>query len=285
MSIQIGEFELTVVSGGELRIDGGNMFGVVPKVLWQRKYEPDDRNRIAMNTNCLLVKTPDGTVLIDTGYGSKCTERQRKILALQEGAPLLENLRALGMDPIDVNQVLLTHLHFDHAGGATMKNDAGVPWPTFPNARYSVQQEEWDDAIADRPELAGAYFKDDFLPIADQDKLNLLQGDSEVIPGIRVMKTGGHTRGHQIVYIESKGETAVYLADLCPLVGHLPDMWSMAYDQFPLETRRTKPKVLSEAADKDWLVIFGHDADINTGRLIRNKKGELVVVRDALPIG
>ena len=277
MSLKFGDLELQIVSGGRLRIDGGNMFGVVPKLLWLRRCEPDDQNRIAMDCNCLLISSPKGKTLIDTGYGSKGSDRQKRNHSLEEGNPIIDNLAAIGVAPEEITCVIFSHLHFDHAGGATVRDENGDLRPAFTNARHIVQKDEWNDANANLPELAGAYFPDDFKPIEHAGLLELVDGDTEMLSGISLKVTGGHTRGHQIVLIESGGQCAAFLADLCPLAVHLPTMWSMAYDQDPLKVRRTKPAILGQAADNDSLLIFEHDPEIRAARIQRDEKNGFTV--------
>jgi len=277
-TIPIGDIQLTIVSGGRLRVDGGNMFGVVPRVLWQRKAPPDEQNCILIDTNCVVVRTCDSLGLIDTGYGSKVPPERRKRHAMEEGAPIVRNLLAIGISPEDLDWVLLTHLHFDHAGGATMHDETASPRPVFPQARHIVQRSEWEDALSGMPELAGAYFPDDFAPLERAGLLDLVQGDAVIVPGITVRLTGGHTRGHQIVYIESAHKSAVYLADICPTAAHLPTFWSMAYDQFPLVVRREKPIVLGDIADHGRIALFAHDPHLTAARLARDDDGEWTAV-------
>jgi len=281
MTTTPGGFHLQIVSGGRLRLDGGNMFGVVPKALWERKREPDEHNRIAMDCNCLLVTTPNGKTLIDSGYGSKGGERPKRNHALDDGNPILDNLAAIGVKPGEIDRVILSHLHFDHAGGLTLMDDEGELRPAFPNARHVVQRVEWEDATGDIPELAGAYFKDDFLAVEQAGLLDLVDGDAEIEIGVRVQLTGGHTRGHQVILLESEGSQAAFLADLCPLAPHLRTMWSMSYDQDPLRVRRIKPQILGRAADEDWLIFFEHDVEVRSGRIRRDEKAEFVIVNDA----
>ena len=178
--ITIGDFELTVVSGGTLRGDGGNMFGVVPRVLWERICLPDDDNRILMDTNCLLVRTPNSLGLIDTGYGDKAPQNVRRRACMEDGALLVRNLKAAGVTPDEVDWVILTHLHFDHAGGATTVDSDGQLQPVFPNARHYVQQIEWEDATSGRAELKGAYSPADFRPFEEAGLLTLIDDAHEI---------------------------------------------------------------------------------------------------------
>lgn len=275
-SITLGDFQLTSVSGGTLWIDGGNMFGVVPKLMWEKECPPDDRNRILLDTNCLLVRTPDSLGLIDTGYGAKATPRFRERHQLTADFPLLQSLAAVGVTPDQIDWVILTHLHFDHAGGCTRRDADGRLHPTFLNAKHFVQQIEWDDATSNRPELAGAYFPDDFLPLAEAGLLQLVDEVTDIVPGISTRRTNGHTRGHQIVTLTSREQTAWYLGDLCPLVPHLRTFWSMAYDQFPLTVRATKPAVLGQIADGQHLAVFAHDARCRFAHIRRDERSEWI---------
>lgn len=277
MSLSIGDLTVACVSGGHLRLDGGSMFGVVPKALWQRRSAPDDQNRILLATNCLLVRSPTQTVLVDTGYGGKASDRDRQHFALECENVLVNNLAAIGVEPEHIDLVILTHLHFDHAGGCTANDSSGQPVPVFPRARYVIQQHEWDDATADLPELTGNYFKRDFLPLQEAGQLELIDGEAELIPGLTCRLTGGHTRGHQIIHLSSGGHQAIYPADLCPSTAHLRTFWTMAYDQYPLALRRIKPRVLGDAADQQWLVIFDHDPQVQAAYLTRDPKQEFAV--------
>ncbi|MDA1017611.1 MAG: MBL fold metallo-hydrolase [Planctomycetota bacterium] len=272
--MQLGAFELATISGGRMWLDGGTMFGVVPKTLWSRMVECDEKNLIPQATNCLLVQTPDRLVLIDTGYGSKLTEKQQRILKTDVGDPLSASLDAVGVSVDRIDLVILTHLHFDHAGGSTRRDDAGELVPAFPNAEYVVQRGEWDVAAANLPELHGAYSADDFLPLRDSGRLRLVEPDEEIVPGFRARVTPGHTEWHQSIVIESDGQTAVYLGDLCPSTHHLPMAWCMSYDIHMLETRRQKRRLLGEIADNGWLAFFDHDPACPVARIERDETRE-----------
>jgi glyoxylase-like metal-dependent hydrolase (beta-lactamase superfamily II) len=259
------------------------MFGPVPRVVWEKKVTPDDRHRLLMETNCLLVETGSERILIDTGYGSKADARQRDFQGLEEGNPIVRNLDQLGYRPRDITMVLLTHLHFDHAGGCTQPQEGGGLVPVFPRARHLVQRAEWDDAIADRAELAGSYFRQDFEPVADAGLMEWIDGPTDVAPGIRVRPVPGHTRGMQIVEIGASAEggtpAGVMLADLVPSSLHLKTFWHVAYDQFPLEVRRQKPLLLGEAVDAGACVFFCHDSAVPGAYLKRDAKQEFEIDR------
>lgn len=273
--ISIGRFALSVVSGGRLWIDGGNMFGVIPRVLWERKSKPDDQHRIRLDTNCFLVRTTDSLGLIDTGYGGESTPKFRQRHALEDGAPLLRNLATSGVNPHEIDWVVLTHLHFDHAGGATFRDETGRLRPTFPRARHIIQQTEWDDALAELPQLAGSYERSRLEILQKAGLVELIAGDQQIVSGITAELTGGHTRGHQIVRIQSGDESAVCPGDMCPTSAHLPTFWTMAYDQFPLAVRQQKPRILNDIIDHDRIALFSHDPDIVAARLILNSAHEL----------
>lgn len=273
-SLTIGDFVLTFVSGGRLWIDGGNMFGVIPRVLWQRKVPPDDQHRIPLNTNCVLVRARSSLGLIDSGYGSKAPEKFRQRYSLEDGAPLVRNLAAAGIHPEQIDWVILTHLHFDHAGGLTFREATGRLLPTFPRARHYIQLAEWHDAKGNLPELAGSYHPDDFAPLEKAGLVELVDGDAEIMPGVSLRLTGGHTRGHQVVRLESANESAVCPGDICPTTAHLPTFWTMAYDQFPLAVRRVKPLILSDVAERQRIALFSHDPLVAAGRLFPDAVNE-----------
>jgi len=275
--MQLGELTLKTVSGGNFRMDGGTTFGVVPKAVWNRVCPADEKNNVPQATNCLLVQSKDRTVLIDTGYGSKLSPKLRRRISAEDGDPLLESLQSQGVTAADIDTVILTHLHFDHAGGCTRLDEDGQVVPTFPNAEYVIQQREWVIAAGDLPELAGAYPTENFLPLQDTRQLRLIDGDIEIVPGIHSQITGGHTEAHQILHIESAGQAAIYLADLCPTSHHLPTNWCMAYDTEVLQTRRMKRQVLAAIADHGWLALWDHDTASVGARLERTKGGEFVV--------
>lgn len=271
--ISIGGIQVTVVSGGRLRLDGGNMFGVVPRMMWQRVSPPDEQHRILLETNCMLVRTPDSLGLIDTGYGSKAAPKIRQRFALEEGTPLTRNLVALGVSPDDIDWVILTHLHFDHAGGCTYRDEGHRLQLTFPRARHFVQRNEWDDAVGDLPELVGSYFQDDFKPLADAGLLELVDGSAEIVPGVTTQLTGGHTRGHQLVMLRSGDESAVLPGDICPTTAHLETFWTMAYDQSLLDVRRVKPGILNDIVANNRIALFSHDPYTPAARLARDADG------------
>lgn len=274
--MRIGEFEVQIVSGGAFKLDGGAMFGIIPRPLWSPLYPPDERGRIQLDANCLLVRTPDEVLLVDTGNGPKMGDKDREIFDLEPGERLLENLATLRVWPEEVTTVLLTHLHMDHVGGATrLAGDMVVA--AFPNARLVVQRREWEDALHNRSHMRASYRLENLEPLQDTGRLQLLDGDVEVAPGISVQVTGGHTPGHQCVFIRSQGETAFYPADICPTVAHLRPPYNMAYDLDPYATMLVKAELLGRAADEGWLVVFDHEPVRKAVRLGRT--GETFEVR------
>lgn len=280
--MQLGEWKLSTVNGGRFWLDGGVMFGIVPKVIWQRVSEPDEQNRIPFAIHCVLAQNDQCNVLIETGHGDKLAPLDRSAHSLEPGNPLLDSLAALGVQPGDIDVVVMTHLHWDHAGGATRFDAQRLVQPTFPNATYYVNRMEWEDANSDAAELAGSYDPINFVPLAKSGQLVLVDDEHEIVHGLRTRVTGGHTRGHQAIVFESQGVTAIYPGDLCPAVSHLRRMWGVAYDLYPLETRRQKPQLLGEAADQDWWVLWDHDPQIAVSHIARHNKREFVV-HDARP--
>lgn len=276
-SIFIGDIQLIFVSGGRLWIDGGNMFGVVPRAMWEKVSPPDEQNRIQLDTICIVVRTANSLGLIDTGYGGKASSKQRQRHNLDEGVPLARNLAAIGVAPDEIDWVILTHLHFDHAGGVTYVDVDDRLRLMFPRARHVVQRTEWEDAMSNLPELAGAY-PDNLGPLEEARLLDLVDGEAQVVRGVRTQLTGAHTRGHQIVRIISNDESAVCLADMCPTTAHLRTFWTMAYDQFPLSVRREKPIILNDIVDNDRIALFSHDPQIAAARLARASDDEWSVI-------
>lgn len=277
---ELGRFRLHALDAGLQRLDGGAMFGVVPKPLWEKKMPPDGRNRILLGLRCLLVETEDGLVLIDTGVGNKEDAKFRDIYGVEnEGEPtaLEDAICDAGFQPSDVTLIVNTHLHFDHAGGDTVAAPDGSLAPSFPGVRHVVQKTEWEFAHTRNERTRGSYFARNFDPVHEAALFDLVEGPAEIAPGIHVEPTPGHTPGHQSVRIESEGETAVYLADLVPTAAHLPLAWIMGYDVEPLVTLETKRGVLERARAERTLLIFEHDPEIPWGYLSpRDEKPTLV---------
>jgi len=277
-TLSVGRLKVHTIQAGGQKLDGGAMFGIVPKPLWERRIQPDERNRIQLGMRCLVIEHESGIVLVDTGAGNKETDKFVGLYGIENaganGRTLLEDgLAQIGVRPEDVSIVIDTHLHFDHAGGNTFVDADGVVRPSFPNARYVVQRGEWIYATHTNERTAGSYFPHNFAPIASQDRFDLVDGEREIVFGIRVVPTPGHTPFHQSVLIESDGDTAFYPADLVPTASHLPLAWIMGYDVEPLVTLETKRAMLGKAARDGWRVIFEHDATVVSGRVKVDGKG------------
>ncbi|MGA9836057.1 MAG: MBL fold metallo-hydrolase [Gemmatimonadaceae bacterium] len=274
----IGKWKVHAIQAGGQKLDGGSMFGVVPKPLWERRIPADERNRIQLGMRCLLVEHERGLVLIDNGLGNKESAKFHEIYGVEnagaEGRTWLDDaLRQLRVSPDDVMTVIDTHLHFDHAGGNTYRDAEGQLRLTFPRARYVVQRSEYQWATNTNERTAASYFPHNFVPVMEAGRLELVQGEVEILPGITVMPTPGHTPGHQSVRLASGGETALFLGDLVPTVAHLPLPWIMGYDVEPLVTLETKRRILRMAAEQRWLLVFEHDATHAWGHAVHDGKG------------
>jgi len=252
----LGDLEITHVHDGTYYLDGGAFFGVVPKALWQRRLSADEMNRISGAMNSLLVRAGKYIVLVETGMGNKLPEKAKQIYCPQE--KLLENLAADGFHPEQIDIVINTHLHFDHCGWNTVRRNGQVE-PTFPNARYYVQEGEWQHAVRQLERDRVSYISDNYDPLVRSGQMQLLQGDQEIVPGISVKIYPGHTRHMQAVMIRGGGQTMCYISDLIPTVAHLDLTWVMAYDLFPLDTIESRKKFYAEAIQGKWLVAFTHD--------------------------
>jgi glyoxylase-like metal-dependent hydrolase (beta-lactamase superfamily II) len=277
-SRKIGRLQVHAVQAGGQKLDGGAMFGVVPKPLWERRIPADDRNRIQLGMRCLVVEHDAGPIVIDTGAGNKEGPRFYDIYGVEnrgEHGPtwLEDGLRKLGLSPADVPLVINTHLHFDHAGGNTYRDANGEVRLSFPNARYVVQRGEYAYATHTNERTAGSYFEHNFTPVEAAGRFEFVEGEREIVPGVRVLHTPGHTPHHQSVLIESDGERAFFVADLIPTSAHVPLPWIMGYDVEPLVTLETKRWVLRRAAEENWLVVFEHDANVPWGRIVSDVKG------------
>jgi glyoxylase-like metal-dependent hydrolase (beta-lactamase superfamily II) len=275
--MRLGEFELTPLLDGRFRLDGGAMFGVVPKPLWSRRAPADDRNRIQLAMRPLLVQRGSSPpLLIDAGVGGKMDSKNVEIYAIDRSTNLESTLRDAGLRASDVRVVLASHLHFDHAGGFTVLDAAGQVKPAFPSARYLINAGEWHDATHPHERNRASYFAENFVPLHDAGAVDFTDDDATIADGVRVRRTGGHTRCHQIVYIESQGRTAVFAADLVPTTAHVDAPWIMGYDLYPMETLEFKRAFLRQAIDREHLIFFEHDPDIAAG-YIREKDGRKYV--------
>jgi glyoxylase-like metal-dependent hydrolase (beta-lactamase superfamily II) len=282
-TFSVGRLRCHALEGGRQRLDGGAMFGVVPRSLWKTRIEPDDRNRIPLAMRCLLVEHPQGLVLIDTGLGNKEDPKFLDIYGVEngglEGATQLEDaLASAGFLPRDVKWVINTHLHFDHAGGNTtmdpdLENDPRRHIrPTFPAATYLVQRGELDFAQHTNERTRASYLPHNFEPIATAGRWELIEGDREIVPGISVRATPGHVPYHQSVLVQDGGETTVFLGDLVPTTAHLPLPWIMGYDLEPLRTLESKRSLLAQAVREGWRLFFEHDPRVISGVPVQKGK-------------
>jgi glyoxylase-like metal-dependent hydrolase (beta-lactamase superfamily II) len=272
----LGDMELISVSDGFFRLDGGAMFGVVPKPLWAPKAPPDERNRITLAMRPLVVRGVR-TMIIDAGVGDKETAKFGEIYGLDRSRHLDHTLAEAGLSVADIDVVLATHLHFDHAGGFTVRGPDGRVRPRFPRAQYVVRRGEWEDATHPNERNRASYFADNYVPLAEAGVLQLVDDDQTIMPGVRVRRTGGHTMHHQIVTIESGGKAAAYLADLIPTTAHVPDAWIMGYDLYPLDTLASKKTLVQEAVEREMLIFFEHDPSVAAG-YIRHENGKPRVI-------
>ncbi|HEX9310005.1 MAG TPA: MBL fold metallo-hydrolase [Gemmatimonadaceae bacterium] len=269
---KIGAFTVHAIQAGGQRLDGGAMFGVVPKPLWERRIPADERNRIQLGMRCLLIEHPSGPILVDTGAGNKENAKFKDIYGIENeganGETLLEDgLRQIGVAPSDIALVINTHLHFDHAGGNTRIGPDGSLELSFPNATYVVKRGEYEYATQPNERTAASYFDRNYAPLVSADKIEFVSREREIVKGIRVVATPGHTPFHQSILIESSGERALYLGDLVPTHAHLPLPWIMGYDVEPLVTLETKRRILKQALEEQWLLIFEHDATVAWGKV------------------
>jgi glyoxylase-like metal-dependent hydrolase (beta-lactamase superfamily II) len=271
--MKLGKFEIYPVTDGKFRLDGGAMFGVVPKVLWEKCCPADEKNRIQLGLNCLLIRAHGKNILVDTGLGSKVDPKFQDRFAVERRPPLDDSLKKVGLAVEDVHMVINTHLHFDHCGGNTHRENGQVV-PAFPKAKYFVQRGEYEDAVRANERTRASYLKENFTPVAHVNLWEFLDGETEVVPGVSVVVTGGHTAHHQAVKIHSEGKTALYLGDLIPTVSHLPLPYVMGYDLYPLQTLEAKRGILDRAFEEKWLLVFEHDPKVQMGYVKKDVEGK-----------
>jgi glyoxylase-like metal-dependent hydrolase (beta-lactamase superfamily II) len=260
----LGDLELISVCDGFIRLDGGSMFGVVPKPLWAQKAPPDDRNRITLAMRPLIVRGAR-TMLVDAGLGDKDDARFHEIYGVDRRRALDHSLTEAGLSREDIDIVVASHLHFDHAGGFTCRGSGGRIRPTFPRAQYVVRRGEWEDATRPNERTRASYLLDNYVPLAEAGVLQLVDDDQTIMPGVRVRRTGGHTGHHQMIVMESGGGTAAFVADLIPTTAHLRNAWIMGFDLYPLDTLSAKKHFVKEAIEKEILVFFEHDPVVTAG--------------------
>lgn len=265
-SLKLGAFHLYWLNGGHFRLDGGTMFGAVPKVLWEQKCAADQKNTIPLCNDAILVKTPEHNILIDTGIGNKLSGKQHAIFQVTSEWALITELAQVGLTRADIDLVLMTHCDFDHAGGIVMRN-GDKDELSFPNAVHYIQQKEWEDVEKPNRRAKSTYWPENFSLLKKEGKLQIIAGDREVSDGVKLRYTGGHTRGHQLVELHSKGETLVHLGDLFPTHTHSNPLWIMAYDNFPLEVIDRKEEYFHYYQQQDSWFSFYHDPDVKACKL------------------
>jgi glyoxylase-like metal-dependent hydrolase (beta-lactamase superfamily II) len=271
--MEFGDYRVEIVPDTEFGLDGGAMFGVVPRNLWQKVAPPDQQNRIRMNMNCVFVETDSQRILIETGIGTKWSAKQDAIYGIRRERALADSLKEIaGCDPTEISIVINTHLHFDHAGGNTvLAEDIAVP--AFPNARYLVSRSEFEHAEAPSERDRASYLPENWQPLVRAGQLELKDAVYEVAPGLRLETFPGHNRSMQCWRLDRGGQTLFGFADLVPMRAHLPLPWIMGYDLYPLETLESKRKLLPQAAREEWLCLFYHDPDAPLCRIIGEDAG------------
>ena len=279
--MRFGDYRIEILPDAEFRLDGGAMFGVVPRSLWSKVCPPDEHNRIRLNMNCLFVETDTERIIIDTGIGDKWTEKYAAIYGIRRERSLSETLRAAtGLRPEEITIVVNTHLHFDHAGGnTTLDVETREPVPTFPNARYFVSRAEYEHAVAPHERDRASYMPENWRPIEERGQLELKEADYEVTTGLMMETVTGHSRTMQCVRLERGGQILYSFADLVPMRAHVALPWIMSYDLYPVETLEAKRRLLPQAAREGWLCLFYHDPDAALCHL-REEDGKLRAVGD-----
>ncbi len=270
-NISLGNFTVYGLRDGFFYLDGGSMFGVVPKVLWEKIYTPDEQNRIKMGLNSLLVQTDQDLILVETGIGSGLNPKVASFYSVEREPGLLGAIQNLGFDPHNIDYVINTHLHFDHCGGNTQEVGKREWAPAFPNAQYIIQKGEWEYALQPCYRDKPSYMRHNFLPLKAQDCLRLVEGETLITEGVEVVMASGHTSHHQCVKISSGNKTLFFLGDMVPMSAHVGLSYIMSYDLYPLETLANKIKYLERAIAEDWVVAFVHDAQFFFGRIAKKE--------------
>lgn len=271
--LRLGDFDVHGLRDGFFHLDGGAMFGVVPRTLWEKRFRPDAQNRIRLALNSILVRTPRDIVLVETGIGPKVDQKFTDIYRVERQPGLLASLGHLGFAPEDITVVINTHLHFDHCGGNTLRDEGGRVVPAFPRARYYIQKGEWESALHPNEREKSSYLAENFLPLKEFGQLELVDGTKEVTAGVEVVVAPGHTARHQGVKVHSAGQTLFYLGDLVPTSAHVGLPYIMSYDLFPLDTLETRKKLYEQAIAENWVLAFVHDPVHYFGK-VRRKNGK-----------
>jgi glyoxylase-like metal-dependent hydrolase (beta-lactamase superfamily II) len=281
--MKIGNYDITPLETGTFALDGGAMFGIVPYVFWSKTNPPDDRRRIDLAARCLLIRGNGKTILVDDGNGTKFTDKLKDIYRLDTSThDLISSLSKAGVKPEDITDVILTHLHFDHAGGSTTRTN-GKLVPTFPNARYYVQKKHWELSQNPTEKDRGSFMPDDYLPLMNEGVLELVDGEFEIFPGIELVVCNGHTSAQQLPKLTDGKQTLLFCCDLIPTVSHIPLPYVMAYDVRPLVTIEEKKRILARAYEEKWLLFLEHDPGTEAITVKPSEKGFVVDERMNLP--
>ncbi|WP_027882569.1 MBL fold metallo-hydrolase [Meiothermus rufus] len=274
---RLGLFELWVLSDGELWLDGGSMFGIVPRPLWAKLATPDEQNRIRLGLNPLLLRIGERYVLIETGIDRKPGEKFRQLYGLSPTHPLLAQLRLLGVEPEDISLVVHTHLHFDHCGLNTCWAEGRLV-PTFPKARHVVQKQELHDALHPHERSRASYRVENVEPLAEQGRFELVEGEAELLPGLWVRPAPGHNLGMQVVELESEGQRLAYTADLVALRCQTPLLYIPAFDLYPMTSLESRKRFYSRWLEGDFLLCYAHEPGHPLGRLAQDERGYTAVI-------
>jgi glyoxylase-like metal-dependent hydrolase (beta-lactamase superfamily II) len=273
--VTFGAFDITPLIDASFRLDGGAMFGTVPKPMWEKRTIPDARNRIPLRTRPLLVRNGSDVILIDAGIGGKMSAKEVDIYGIDREPGLEGALATHGIVPADVTVVIASHLHFDHVGGLTTNVD-GVVVPTFPNAVHHVRRGEWEDATHPHERSRASYMADNFRPLEAAGLIAFHDEDCEILPGISVRRTGGHTMHHELIRLDGGGRVGIFTADLMPTAAHVDLPWIMGYDLYPMDTLAYKKRFIPEAIAGEYVIFFEHDPAIAAG-VITESNGRLSV--------
>jgi len=272
--MNLSDFELTAVSDGLYRLDGGAFFGIIPKSMWSKKVQADQNNLVPVGLNSIVVQTGKQTVLIETGIGNKLSEKMQMIYG--QPAKLLENLSAAGVSPEEIDIVINSHLHFDHCGWNTIRQDGKVV-ATFPKAKYYAPEGGWLHGHQQFERDAISYIGENYDPLVESGQMKLLRGDQQIVPGVSVKVFPGHTETMQAIILQSGGKTACYISDLIPTTAHLDLTWGMAFDLFPVQTIESKKKYYAQAIPEKWLTMFTHDPAVPWGYVEKDERGKMAL--------
>jgi glyoxylase-like metal-dependent hydrolase (beta-lactamase superfamily II) len=264
---RLGEIEVFSFVENRMRLDGGAMFGVIPKKLWTREVPADGENLVELDLNLLLVKSAGKCLLVDTGFGDVATERERKIYGLTSPSRLLDSISACGVKPEDIGTVVFSHLHFDHSGGGLQRDSDGRPGTRFRRARYLAQRREWQEATHPNERTLATYVPEYMQAYEASGQVDLLDGETEIAPGVTVRPTGGHTAGHQAVLVKGGGRTLGYFADILPTRVHLKTAWVPAVDTHPLESLSVKKEILKACVEDSTWLAFDHDTELKVAQV------------------